>query len=144
MVGVENQGLSNCMGKHADEKCRPVQQYTLDSLVDKFVLVPQNSSTEDDDNNHIIDMISVDVEGFDWPVLLVDAQALRRTGYVELEYNWNGTWVDHKLSKVTETMKERGFVCYWVGDAGHLWRITDCWLPHYDLKFWSNVACVNV
>jgi FkbM family methyltransferase len=138
-VGVEDQGLSNCKGKNA-VKCRPVQQLTLDSLVDKFVF--QHNTEEDNDN--IIDMISVDVEGFDWPVLLAGAMALRRTRYVELEYNWKGAWAEHKLSEVTETMKERGFVCYWAGDAGHLWRITDCWLPHYDLKFWSNVACVNV
>jgi hypothetical protein len=138
-VGVENQGLSDCKGKHA-AKCKPVQQFTLDSLVDTFV-VKNSNNTHD---NNIIDMISVDVEGFDWPVLLAGAISLRRTRYVELEYNWKGAWVQHKLSEMIETMKERGFACYWAGDAGHLWRITDCWLPHYDLKFWSNVACVNV
>jgi FkbM family methyltransferase len=139
-VGVENMGLSNCKGKVASETCKPVQQYTLDSLVDAFM----QKSPQSDQNDDIIDMISVDVEGYDWPVLLGGANALRRTRYVELEYNWRGEWNKYKLSNTTETMKERGFVCYWAGDAGRLWRITDCWLSHYDLKFWSNVACVNV
>jgi FkbM family methyltransferase len=138
-VGEEGKGLSDCEGKGA-KKCKPVQQFTLDSLVDTFVV---EINTHDNDN-HVIEMISVDVEGFDWPVLLEGAVALKRTRYVELEYNWKGAWVQHKLSEMIETMKERGFACYWAGDAGHLWRITDCWLPHYDLKFWSNVACVNV
>jgi FkbM family methyltransferase len=139
-VGVENQGLSDCMGKKAAKTCQPVQQYTLDSLVDAFVL----QSPQSDQNDDIIDMISVDVEGYDWPVLLGGVKALRRTRYVELEYNWRGDWSKHKLSAAIDTMKERGFVCYWAGDAGRLWRITDCWLTHYDLKFWANVACVNV
>jgi FkbM family methyltransferase len=139
-VGVEGQGLSDCGGKRA-KNCKPVQQFTLDSLVETFVV--KNNNTHDNDND-IIDMISVDVEGFDWPVLLAGAIALRRTRYVELEYNWKGAWAQHKLSEIIETMKERGFACYWAGEGGHLWRITDCWLPHYDLKFWSNVACVNV
>jgi hypothetical protein len=34
-------------------------------------------------------------------------------------------------------------VCYWAG-KDKLWRITDCWLGHYDTsKAWSNVACVS-
>lgn len=46
--------------------------------------------------------------------------------------------------KKAQTSDGGGFVCYWAGRGGKLWRISDCWLDHYDeLKEWSNVACVN-
>jgi hypothetical protein len=41
-------------------------------------------------------------------------------------------------------MREQGFVCYWPGVGGHVWRNTDCWLAHYGLHHLSNVACVHM
>jgi hypothetical protein len=70
-------------------------------------------------------------------------QTLRRTKYVEFEYNWKGQWKQHSLSTVIARLKEADFACYWPGAYGHVWRITDCWLDYYSYKFWSNVACVN-
>ena len=96
------------------------------------------------DNNSLFDFLSIDVEGFDFAVLMGGPQLLQRTKYIEFEYNWKGQWKDHKLSAAIDMLKDTGFVCYWAGAYGHIWRITDCWLDYYDLKFWSNVACVNM
>jgi hypothetical protein len=70
-VGVEHLVLSDGQGKHTEthgtlgtlewpgqtrrKKCRPVQQNPLDSFVD----------ISTDVQNNIVDMMNVDVEGFD-------------------------------------------------------------------------------
>jgi hypothetical protein len=46
------------------------------------------------------------------------------------------------LKSVIDYMNGIGFTCYWAGRS-ELWRITDCWQPHYDGSFWSNVACAH-
>ena len=46
------------------------------------------------------------------------------------------------LKSVIDYMNDIGFTCYWAGRS-ELWRITDCWQPHYDGSFWSNVACAH-
>jgi hypothetical protein len=55
-----------------------------------------------------------------------------------------GNWKKNLLYRGIELSKKKGYVCYWAGAFGHIWHITDCWIQYYDLKFWSNVACVNV
>jgi hypothetical protein len=71
-------------------------------------------------------------------------KTLKRVRYLEFEYNWKGLWKAHSLQYVTQTMREQGFVCYWPGVGGHVWRITDCWLAHNGLHHLSNVACVHM
>jgi hypothetical protein len=39
--------------------------------------------------------------------------------------------------------QKKGFVCYWHGSDGNLWRMTDCWQEHYDRPSWSQIACVS-
>jgi hypothetical protein len=92
----------------------------------------------------MIDFLSIDVEGYDGLVLKGASKTLSRVRYLEFEYNWKGPWKTISLSSTVGTLKEAGFVCYWPGTHRNIWRITDCWLNHYDLKFFSNVACVNV
>jgi FkbM family methyltransferase len=88
--------------------------------------------------------LSIDVEGFDPLVLQGGMKTLKEhVQYVEFEYNWKGPWNDTSLSSVVASLKDIGFTCYWPGTNGEIWRMTDCWLDHYDIKFWSNVACVN-
>ena len=49
----------------------------------------------------------------------------------------------HSDQSLTTCLDKIGFTCCWAG-CGELWRITDCWQPHYDGGiFWSNVACGN-
>jgi FkbM family methyltransferase len=136
-VGVENMGIENCQGKKGQQNknCKSVPLYRLDSFVERYL---------PNDDSLLIDFLSIDVEGFDYEVLLGAPQSLKRIKYIEFEYNWKGTWKKHKLSTAVDALKDAGFVCYWAGTHGHIWRITDCWLEYYNLKFWSNVACVNV
>ena len=95
-------------------------------------------------NAPTIDLLSVDVEGYDWDVLLGGDATLKRVNYLEFEYHQVGNWPNHQLSTAIDKLKGQGFVCYWAGAFGQLWRISDCWQEYYNLHYWSNVACVNV
>lgn len=55
-----------------------------------------------------------------------------------------GPWKRQPLSEVIEYLdRQYGFSCYWAGFNNTLWRITNCWLDHYEAHFWSNIACAN-
>lgn len=126
-VGVEGMGLADC--KKNQDNCKEVPLYKLDTYLE---------------DSGPIDFISVDVEGYDFDVLLGANETLPHVRYLEFEYNWKGSWGKQKLSDATNFLKSHGFTCYWAGTEGHIWRITDCWLDYYDLHFWSNIACVNL
>lgn len=127
-VGEENKGIGNC------KDCVDVPMYSLNTYVSKFI----------PDESIPINYLSVDVEGFDMDVLLGGADhALPRVHYLEFEYNWMGSWKNQPLSANIEWLDEQGFTCYWAGFDNMIWRITKCFLDHYDVHFWSNVACVN-
>jgi FkbM family methyltransferase len=132
-VGVETISMADCTITGRKRFCKTIQQYKLDTYTSQFVLPTSQA----------IDFLSIDVEGFDWDVLLGATRTLERVNYLEFEYNWKGSWRNQTLSSAIRHLKERGFVCYWAGSSGNLWRITDCWMDYYDIRFWSNVACVN-
>jgi hypothetical protein len=112
-----------------------VPQYKLDTFVQKFVKV----------KDPIIDFLSVDVEGFDWPILLGATNTLQLTNYLEFEFHQVGAWKQYNLSTAILSLHQQGFLCYWAGQGGKLWQITDGWMDYYYVaKQWSNVACVNV
>ncbi|KAL7463144.1 hypothetical protein ACHAXS_003525 [Conticribra weissflogii] len=135
-VGKENKGMENCKSGADGVNCVNVDMYSLDTYVDKFL--PK-------DDGHIIDFLSIDVEGFDMDVMLGGSSTLKnRVHYLEFEYNWMGPWKNQKLSESIRLLDEEyNFTCYWPGYDGNIWRITDCWLDYYDLHFWANVACVK-
>jgi hypothetical protein len=55
-----------------------------------------------------------------------------------------GPWKDQPLYDVIEFLYVQfGFTCYWAGFNNTIWRITNCWLDHYESHSWSNIACVN-
>lgn len=62
---------------------------------------------------------------------------------IYLDTATTGSWKQQILSFAIDSLQSRGFVCYWAGSGGNLWRITNCWMDYYNLKFWSNVACVH-
>jgi FkbM family methyltransferase len=136
-VGTENKGIGSCARMDEQEKqkhCVPVSVTTLDSFSEKQL--PEDS---------IVNYILTDVEGYDFDVLLGAQNTLRRTEYLEFEFNWKERWAlpDRSLTKTVEFLDNLDFTCYWAG-INKLWRITNCLLPHYnEAKFWSNVACVN-
>ena len=130
-VGVENQGMGNCLTNPGG--CEDVTTYSLDSFASENV--PKDVP---------INYLSVDVEGYDMDVLLGGMNhTISRVHYLEFEYNWMGAWKKQHLRDLIELLDERGFTCYWPGFDSNIWRITGCWLEHYDIHFWSNVACVN-
>ena len=129
-VGIENKGIGNCAKN--PEACTNVTMYSLDTFVAKFV--PKNVP---------INYLSVDVEGFDMDVLTGGLKALTRIQYLEFEYNWVGSWAKQHLKVLVDLLNQRGFTCYWPGYDNLIWKITGCWLDHYDIHMWSNVACVN-
>ena len=144
-LGKENKGIasSNCdQGQRG--KCTNVTMYSLDTYVNKFV--PEGVP---------INYLSVDAEGHDYDVLLggtiggtadirTNNTALSRVHYLEFEYNWMGPWKNQSFQHAIEYLDaEFQFTCYWDGFNNTIWRITECWLDHYDIHFWSNVACVN-
>jgi len=123
--------------------CASVPSYRLDTYAQQVM-----GSSQDDEQQQktasVIDIVCVDAEGFDWKVLEGGMGTLQRTKYLEFEYNWRGPWMQQKPSdSAAILLEEVGMICYWAGMAGNLWRITGCWQDHYDLHFWSNVACVN-
>lgn len=80
-VGVENKGISNTNCESASNNCINVTKYSLDSYMEKFVPMKDNS-------NRAINYLSVDVEGWDFEVLLGGKQNLALVHYLEFEYNW--------------------------------------------------------
>jgi FkbM family methyltransferase len=130
-VGIENMGFDDC--KRNKSGCTQVVQHRLDTCIEQFI-----------DRTSPIDFLSIDVEGYDWEVLRGAEKTLSRIQCLEFEHNWRGTWQKCNLSTAVNELKRAGFMCYWAGTNGNIWRITDCWLDFYDLKFWSNVACVNI
>lgn len=74
---------------------------------------------------------------------------LKDVRYVHFNSNKVGSWQvgpPSKLKALVEMMKHSGLVCYWAGkkEADHgLWRITDCWLEHFNVDHWGSVSCVN-
>ena len=133
-VGVENRGLDNfdtlCLQNHG--LCTKQMTYRLDTfMVDRV---------KSKGPSHIL---SIDVEGYDAAVLKGGADILHQVQYLEFEYNWMGDWKATSLKDIIKLLNNKGFTCYWAGMNGHIWRITGCWMDHFDIKTWSNIACVN-
>jgi len=137
-VGSENQGIDSCGDPNTAQtnpKCLKVPMYSLDEYAQKFIRRPP------DDPIHIL---SIDVEGYDYDVILGGMNdTLPRVEYLEFEYNWMGSWKTQTLQDAIQKLDSLHFSCYWAGSRGRLWRITNCFLDYYNVKHWSNVACVN-
>lgn len=137
--GVENKGLDNNCRKMSKKNqklfCQHIPVYSLKDFVDTHVKT---------DKANPINILSIDVEGFDGDVLLgATTNVLRRVEYLEFEYNWMGSWKNQHLFDIINMLDEDSdMTCYWAG-VDRLWRITNCWMSYFDVHAWSNVACVN-
>jgi FkbM family methyltransferase len=80
-IGVEHMGLGDCLRQSTKHLCAEVQQYTLDTYFDKFLR-----------KDSWIDFLSIDVEGYDWDVLMSASKALERVKYLEFEFHRVGKW----------------------------------------------------
>jgi FkbM family methyltransferase len=141
--GVENQGLETC--QNMPGQLRKTHCITVPVLSLKDFITTKTSTTTDKDNDRIINILSIDVEGYDGDVILgASSKVLNRVEYLEFEYNWMGTWAATHLYDIITMLyeQESSMVCYWTG-IDKLWRITNCWMLYYDIHSWSNIACVN-
>ena len=91
IVGVENKGISNTdcgkssTGTTTNEDCVNVTMYSLDTYIPTYI--PNNINKDEEEIP--INYLSIDVEGWDFEVLLGGKQnALKRVHYLEFEYNW--------------------------------------------------------
>jgi FkbM family methyltransferase len=139
-VGAEKQGIGGCYSKfptrqeRMQKSCEPVSTTRLDLLMEEENLL-----------NQTVNVLLIDVEGWDFEVLKGGIQTLQRTAYLEFEFNWRGKWYEEErpLEKAINFLNSLDFTCYWPGKKGKLYQITNCWLSHYHGLFWSNVACVH-
>jgi len=130
--GQEDFNIDECKKPDMEKWCEDVPMFSLQSYVDTYV-----------ESKGPINILSIDVEGYDFDVLFGAGSALDRTEYLEFEYHEIGTWHNHHLSDAVHLLDGKGFNCYWAGN-GKLWRINGCMHEIYDTwHFWSNVACVH-
>jgi len=123
-----------CDDPQWSKTCQNVTKTSLDSF-----------ATSNVPESWMIDFLSVDVEGNDWPVLKGGSHVLSRTKYVEFEHHWNGVWAYTNISIAIDFLASLNFVCYWAGKGGKLWRITECYRDDYNkIKAWSNLACASL
>lgn len=128
VAGTENKGLSS---EFEQGQLEPVEQLTLDDYVVQYKIRQR------------IHVLLIDVEGYDFNVLLGANKTLEGVEYLEFEYNWSGPWEKQRLDEAILYLHDKSFTCYWAG-VGKLWRLdSSCWLDHYNAHFWSNVACVH-
>mmetsp|Transcript_26465 Transcript_26465/g.57988 ORF Transcript_26465/g.57988 Transcript_26465/m.57988 type:complete len:536 (-) Transcript_26465:289-1896(-) len=91
-----------------------------------------------------IHILSISAETSDYDILRGAVQTLKRIQYIDFAYDFDGRWSKFSFSDLIFRLKKKGFVCYFTGSNGRdMWRITDCWQEHYELKFSSTVGCVN-
>jgi Methyltransferase FkbM domain len=159
-VGRENIGL----GRHPvvplghTARLAPVEVLTLDDYVQQHITrinLPPAPPTDADQLQHhqqppapkqqqqrTINVLLIDVEGFDFDVLQGGRETLHYVEYLEFEFHDKGQWRHQALRDAIQYLAESyHFTCYWAG-VRKLWRITDCWHDHYKVHQWSNVACV--
>lgn len=135
-TGKEDARLDSCSSLESEEElnkfCTPVPMSTLDQ---HFGDLLKERST--------IQVLKVDAEGWDYPVLFGGGmEMLKKVEYLEFENHRVGAWQNHSLQDAVEKLDRLGFTCYWAG-KGRLWRISGCWMDHFGVKSWSNVACAH-
>jgi FkbM family methyltransferase len=134
-VGKEHLGIGHCTQEAYKSKCKEVPTSTLDEFVKEHV---DNHATP----NRRFPFVSIDVEGFDYTVMLGAQETIKRTDYLEFEYHGIGDWLGQKLKDAVDMLTEHGLVCYWSG-VNQLWKLSDtCWIHHFEFHMWSNIACV--
>lgn len=94
---------------------------------------------------HYLDIYSP--EGLDAYMLKAMVESLSEVRFLHFQYNKGGSWEYYALSDVMHRFREYGLVCYFAGSKEvhyDLWRITDCFMDHFDQPHWAGIACVNV
>lgn len=130
--GKEDVGMDFCLKRPGSKRCVDVPMYSLQSYVERFVK-----------SKGPINILQIDVEGFDFDVLFGAGSVLDRTQYLEFEFHAVASWGNLHMTDAVRLLDAKGFTCYWSG-IKKLWRITDCYFDFYNgWHGWSNVACVH-
>lgn len=93
-----------------------------------------------------IDLLSIDTEGHDAPVLRGAAKTLekRLAKVVEFEYHGVGAWAaGEKLDDAIAMMRRFGYTCFWQSNSGPLSPFFSNCASAYEFKSWSNVVCAT-
>ena len=144
LAGIEHMSSQFCGQllhpgrKHSRRiRCHDVPMLTLDDFATQHVQWHNKS-------DRTVDVLTIDTEGFDWRVLRGARSVVARTRYLEFEYH--EVWGQGDLLKdAVDYLEELGFVCYFAGRDGRLFKLTHgCWVNElYEVRVWSNVACVH-
>jgi hypothetical protein len=134
--------------------CENVPMLTLDAFATQHMQWSNNGNNNNNNNDgssssntvdsRTVDVLTIDTEGFDWRVLQGARSIVTRTRYIEFEYHarWDA---QEFLKDAVDYLEDLGFVCYFAGRQGRLFKLTDgCWVNElYEVRVWSNVACVH-
>jgi hypothetical protein len=97
------------------------------------------------DQTQPIHYLKIEESGMEAEILSGSTQTLDRVRYLEFGYHYEGNWKNENLESLVQSRlaQKNGFVCYWHGSDGNLWRITDCWQAHYNRHSRGFIACVS-
>jgi hypothetical protein len=90
-------------------------------------------------------------EGLDYTILTeLIPTLLNQVRFLKFEYNKQGSWLHQSLKELIYKLKndnDSGLICYWSGSDtstdNALWRITDCFLDHYEHQQYARIQCVS-
>jgi len=92
-----------------------------------------------------IDLLSVDAEGHDAPILRGALNTLknRLVKVVEFEYHKKGAWATEKLDDTISMLRRFKYTCFWQLNNGKLSPFFKECSAAYEFKEWSNVVCAT-
>jgi hypothetical protein len=144
-MGVGHYHWNKVCKKHP-ETCETVEESTIDTFVKSQSALKATASDKDTGLNTapLIHYMSITAEGSDFEILQGAARNLGRIQYIAFSYHYHWRWGEKNFKELIYRLKKKGFVCYFTGSDGQdMWRVTDCWQEHYDIKFPASVGCVN-
>eukprot|EP00531_Pseudo-nitzschia_arenysensis_P012811 CAMPEP_0116138994 /NCGR_PEP_ID=MMETSP0329-20121206/13068_1 /TAXON_ID=697910 /ORGANISM="Pseudo-nitzschia arenysensis, Strain B593" /LENGTH=387 /DNA_ID=CAMNT_0003633993 /DNA_START=111 /DNA_END=1271 /DNA_ORIENTATION=+ len=142
MVGVNEdlqiRGIKDTL-KYSDEELAVTKAnsiYALGDVINEY-RPSIDGKTADDQPVHYLEIHSDDEQ--DASILTALGHNLDKIRFLHFEYNKSGSWNKNKLSKIINLLQDNGHVCYFAGQKGpdyDLWRITQCFLDHFDENHW--------
>lgn len=128
--------------KNVNKNCVRVPTTTIDGWIEKHPKLSSTLSTTK--RTPLINILSITAETSDYEILMGSAKSLKNIQYIDFNYHWYANWADHSFNDLIMRLKKKGFACYFTSTNENMWRITDCWQDHYEIKYQAAVGCVNV
>ena len=92
-----------------------------------------------------LDILSIDTEGWDAPVLRGAIGALRAklVRVLEFEYHNEHKWpTTEQLQDAVSLLESVGYYCFWQSNGGELAALRP-WCPGFEFRQWSNLVCAH-